>query len=281
MRKKIIINADDLGLSRSVNEAIFEVYKAGNLTSATLMVDMPGTEHAALGAAGHPSLSLGLHFCITEGKALVGTSSITDAHGHFLERSVLIRKAIRGELFVDHIRREFLAQLGRMADLGVSPSHVDSHQHVHMLPVVFEAMAPVLAERELPVRCVDPPIRTVVGSLSRPKKALKQWMNKRFAARLRSVHPGRTNDVLVSIHDLDQVGPYDAHIYRMLIGMAPPGKVVELMVHPYRNGKDVLDLYSAQLGKKKPFLERCFAEYNALVSGTLFPDEELINYRNI
>ena len=62
MARRLIINADDLGLSPSVNTAIFDVFRAGNLTSATLMVDMPGAQDAVERLKDHPGLAVGLHF---------------------------------------------------------------------------------------------------------------------------------------------------------------------------------------------------------------------------
>ena len=90
--KNIIVNADDFGLSEIINNAIIDVYKAKNINSTTLMVNMPGTMHAVGLAKLNPTLQVGLHFCITEGPALTGISTLTDKNGTFLSREKLIRK---------------------------------------------------------------------------------------------------------------------------------------------------------------------------------------------
>ena len=68
--KKLIINADDFGLTRSISEKIIDTFKVGNLSSTSLMVNTPGSEYAIDLAKNHPELGLGLHFNLTEGKAL-------------------------------------------------------------------------------------------------------------------------------------------------------------------------------------------------------------------
>ncbi len=281
MSRRLIINADDLGLARSVNDAIFKVHEAGNLSSATLMVAMPGTHDAVARASQYPRLALGLHFCITEGKAITGRSSLTDGDSKYLSRGRLFRKAISGHLSRKDVRREFEAQLDRMAELGSPPGHVDSHQHVHMIPAIFDAIMPVLAERNLPVRCVAPPGRTIFRSIVDPPKAMKQWMNIRFAKRLRKKFDGRTNDLLVSIHDLVGTGPYEVSTYRRLLQDAPEGAVLELMVHPYRSSEELLSMYSNVIESKRPFLDKCVAEYEILAGAPIFSDMELITFRDI
>ena len=277
-KRRIIVNADDLGLSPSVNSAILEVFRAGNLSSATLMVDMPGTHDAVERLREHPGLAVGLHFCISEGRAITGASTLTDAQGAFLDRSTLARRAFKGQLDGAHIHDEFKAQLERLRSFGITPTHSDSHQHVMMLPAVFDAVMPVLEHERLPARMVDPPRGSVTASLGRPKKAMKQWLNQRFATRNRARFSGRTNDSLVSIHDLDDGGPYDSGTYRALLARAPQGDVVEVMVHPYILGEDVLALYRDRSQEKMPFFQRCEAEYQALRGAPVFGGEELTNF---
>lgn len=272
------MNADDLGLSPSVNTAIFDVFRAGNLSSATLMVNMPGSQDAAARAPNHPGLGIGLHFCLTEGHAVAGPSSLTGPDGVFMDRTTLTKRVFQGRVSARDVQHELEAQLDRMRALGVTPTHVDSHQHVHMVPRVFEAMVPVLRAAGVAVRLVDPPRGAVRASLGRPKKAIKQWMNQRFAAVDRARFSGRTNDVLVSIHDLDSAGPYDAGTYAGLLAATRPTDVVEVMVHPYILGEDVLALYADVMDAKRPFLERCAAEYAALAGAPLFGDARLIDF---
>lgn len=279
--RRIIVNADDLGLCRSVNTAIFDVFRAGNLSSATLMVNMPGTQDAVDRKKDFPGLAVGLHFCITEGMALTGVSSLTGPDGRFVDRSTIFKRSVSGQLRSADVRAELLSQLGRMASLGLAPTHVDSHQHTHMIPGVFDAMLSVLRERGLPVRAVAPPAGTVGASIGQPTKALKQWLNVCFAKRVHRKAGVPTNDVLVSIHDLENRGPYDAATYKGLVDRCPASSVVEVMVHPYLLGEDVLAMYGEVMSQKRPFLERCLAEHEALSGSPVFNKAELITFADL
>ena len=85
----------------------------------------------------------------------------------------------------------------------------------------------------------------------------------------------------MSIHDLDSTGPYDATTYRELLDPVRAGQVVELMVHPYILGDDVLALYQDTLEAKRPFLRRCVEEHKALAGAPLFKDHELIDFTRL
>jgi len=279
--RNIIVNADDLGLSPSVNTAIFEVFRAGNLNSATVMANMPGTADAVERLAVHKGLAVGLHFCLTEGYALTGISSITDHDGGFMDRGTLWKAVLRGRVRADDIRDEFEAQWQRMTSAGVGMTHVDSHQHVLMFPPVFKALVPVLERLRLPVRVVEPPWRTVTADLVRPLRAAKQLMNVAFARMDRRLYSGPSNRQLVSVHDLAHTGPYSSATYLGLLERTSPEGVVEVMIHPYILGEDVLDLYRPVLDTKMPFLQRCVAEHAVLSQAPVFKEHHMVTFADL
>lgn len=279
--KKIIVNADDLGLCTSVNDAIFEVYKAGNLSSATLMANMPGTGDAIERAKDHEGLGIGLHFCITEGHALSGVSSITDGAARFLPRTQLLKAAFCGRVQAIDLRKEFMAQWDLIHQAGATLGHVDSHQHVLMFPPIFKALAPVLNELAVPVRMVSPPWGTVTKDLVRPTRAVKQLLNAWFAAQDRRRFKGPTNGSLVSIHDLASTGPYTAQTYHELIARDTSDKVLEVMVHPYIMAADVRSMYAHEMHTKGPFLERCAAEHLALRGNPIFTAYQMLTFSEL
>lgn len=268
---QLVINADDYGLLPSVNDSILEVYAAGNLTSTTLMVNMPGTEDAVSKASAYPGLSFGLHFCLTEGKPLTKCTTLVDASGHFLRRSKLIRKSVLGQVDRAEIQAEFIAQLAAFAETGLALSHVDSHQHVHMAPGIFAAIYPVLRARNLPVRLIRPlPLQQKRG-LSKQLKNLVLSANARRIGRAPGI---RSNDYLTSIHDLPDPEYRQTESYARLLAAATKSMVLELMVHPYLESKDLKQLYS-DYESHLPFLQRCFWEYAALKGKPLFTGSEL------
>ncbi len=121
-RKLVLFNADDLGYSHGINRGIVEAHARGVVTSASMMVNTPATREAVLLAREHPELSVGLHVNFTnEAQRLID-----------LDDEVACR-------------RELWAQYRRFTDLmGLRPTHLDSHQHVHrhaMRRPLFEELA--------------------------------------------------------------------------------------------------------------------------------------------
>lgn len=127
--KRLIVNADDLGLSEGVNEGIVEAHTRGIVTSASLMVDEPGTEEGAqLGG----ELSVGLH-------------AVLDHRGQML---VPLKK----------LPQELERQLARFEELvGSSPTHLDSHHHIHREPRLLPAFMAFAERHDLPLRDRDAP----------------------------------------------------------------------------------------------------------------------------
>lgn len=129
--KHLIVNADDFGAGRGINRGIVEAHLNGILTSASLMVDMPGSAEGARLAAALPRLSLGLHAVFTgdDGAPIVD----------FDDRQ--------------RCRSQLQGQLRRFEQLtGVLPTHLDSHHNVHRDPRLLPCFLEVAAEYRLPLR---------------------------------------------------------------------------------------------------------------------------------
>jgi predicted glycoside hydrolase/deacetylase ChbG (UPF0249 family) len=130
-RRHLIINADDFGAGHGVNRGIVEVYRAGVLTSASLMVTQPAAEAAVELAAELPRLSVGLHTDLTgeEGPPRV---DVDDPHA---------------------VAAELARQLDRFHRLmGRSPSHLDAHHNLHRRPPLTPVFAAAAAELAVPLR---------------------------------------------------------------------------------------------------------------------------------
>ena len=280
MVRRLIVNADDFGLARSVSTGIIDVYQAGQLSSTTLMVNMAGTEEAVDLAERHPGLGVGLHFNLTEGRPLTDARSLIDSDGAFLLRGELIRRSIRGRVQPSEITRELTAQLDRFVSLGLTPTHLDSHQHVHMVPTVFRAMAPVLRERVRALRVVVP----AGHHTSRPQPATMtvNAMLRLSAASIRRRFPGRTNDRFVSLHQLHASQPWNEDAYRSLIGSVPSQGVTELMVHPFAEADDLVLRYADDPIRdvRMAFIAMCRTEHRILTENGVFDgsDIELVTY---
>lgn len=139
---QLIINADDLGYSPHRDAAIFELFRTGNITAASLIVNGP-TATAASERARLVGLPIGLHLNLTEGEPL--TTGLAGADGKMAYKMEFRRLAhCASKSFLEAVDEEVAAQLERFKALtGAYPKHVDGHQHVHILPNMPTLMAPV------------------------------------------------------------------------------------------------------------------------------------------
>jgi predicted glycoside hydrolase/deacetylase ChbG (UPF0249 family) len=141
---KIIVNADDLGMSETVNRAIFQGMQRGTITSATMLANGPDVQAAARDLRWFPNCSFGVHLNLTEFHPLSAASqaelaSILDQNRCFNGNS--IREVKITVSMLRAIFREWCGQIESLMRLGVEPSHLDAHHHVHTIP----QMLPVLA----------------------------------------------------------------------------------------------------------------------------------------
>jgi len=125
----LIVNADDLGADDGTTRGILEAHERGIVTSASLMVDMPGARAAVRAARAHPRLGVGLHVSFTAGRPL---ADLTD---------------------LGRLRRELGRQVDRFTELtGQDPTHIDSHHHVHLRPEVAPLFVELCRDRRIPLR---------------------------------------------------------------------------------------------------------------------------------
>jgi hopanoid biosynthesis associated protein HpnK len=159
--RRLIINADDFGLTSGVNHAIREAGSRGAITSATVMANASEFAEAAAFARSLPSLKTGCHVVLIDGQALEGDlPSLTGNDGRFrTSLKDFARAAVARRLSPKEIERETEAQIRRIQAQGITVSHVDSHKHTHMFPQVLR---PVLqAARACGVRAVRNPFEPV------------------------------------------------------------------------------------------------------------------------
>jgi chitin disaccharide deacetylase len=141
---RIIVNADDLGISESVNEAIFGGMQRGVITSATMLSNGPALKAAVQNLHLFPERSFGVHLNLTEFAPLCAGSSadlarILNRSGCFNGNS--IREARITARMLGAIFREWCCQIENLMRLGVEPSHLDAHHHVHTIPPLLPVLA--------------------------------------------------------------------------------------------------------------------------------------------
>lgn len=142
MGRRIIINADDFGLCSGVNRAVAQAHTDGVLTSATIMANMPAAWQAVEIARQLPTLGVGVHLNLFEGKpvskdAYVNCLLATD--GQFVySPSMLSLLSVVKRKIRNAIATELAAQIQWVIDNGLKPTHLDSHKHVHNFPWIFQ-----------------------------------------------------------------------------------------------------------------------------------------------
>jgi chitin disaccharide deacetylase len=138
MAPGLIVNADDLGVDAGTTRGIAAAYRNGIVSSASLMVTTAGVEEGVM-TARSMDMPVGLHLSFTQGRAVApGLDRLAGESGFFkLRAGDLIKLRPTDARLVDQIRAEIRAQLSLASDYGLSLTHVDSHQHVHMHPAIF------------------------------------------------------------------------------------------------------------------------------------------------
>ncbi|HVO82303.1 MAG TPA: ChbG/HpnK family deacetylase [Terriglobales bacterium] len=143
--RRLIINADDFGLTSGVNRAIVEAHGHGVVTSTTLMANGPAFAEAVRLAQASPRLGLGCHVVLVDGAPVLNPSQVPSLLAHDQVRfrdglGTFIRRAICRRLKPDQIEAEVTAQIRRIQSTGLAVSHLDTHKHTHMLPQVLDPM---------------------------------------------------------------------------------------------------------------------------------------------
>jgi len=145
---KLIVNADDFGYSKGVNLGIIEAHANGIVTSTTMMMNMPEVQHAVKLASAFPELDVGIHFVLTAGRPMAtDVPSLTDSEGNFLKQLELLSHVTKTD-----IEKEYRAQLAAFLDLGLVPSHFDSHHHMHFDQRVYTVLEKLALEYDVPIR---------------------------------------------------------------------------------------------------------------------------------
>jgi len=152
MIDKLIINADDFGMSEGTTIGILLAHQKGIVTSTTCMMNMPFTNIALQEAKKYPNLGVGVHLVLTVGKPLIeGFQSFTDKNGNFLRPSDYSDGNPHADL--NELYKEWKAQIEKFINItGHKPTHIDSHHHVHLLPWHMKVVEKLAMEYQLPLR---------------------------------------------------------------------------------------------------------------------------------
>src|SRR6266496_2106584 len=163
--RRLIVNADDFGLTLGVNRGIVEAYSRGIVTSATLMACGAKFQDAASLASQAVQLSVGCHVVLVDGTPCLNSAEVSSLVAGPVPcfRQSLIRfasLATTGRLDHDQIEAEITAQIRKLQSAGIRVSHLDSHKHTHTFPAVFKPL--LRAASACGVRAVRNPFEPLV-----------------------------------------------------------------------------------------------------------------------
>jgi predicted glycoside hydrolase/deacetylase ChbG (UPF0249 family) len=221
--KQLVVNADDFGFTRDVNAGIVEAHRRGILTATTLMANGAAFDDAVRLARETPSLDIGCHLVLIGGASLVTGKPLPATVPQLL--AALARREIRPY-------EELGAQVRKILDAGLIPTHLDTHKHTHLAPPVLDAVARLGEENHIGWvrRPFDFPLDALRGAVPRMKRMTSDAlavMRRRFH-RVLTRHGCRTTDHFAGFQI---TGRFRAAELVQLLSILPEGST-ELMCHP-------------------------------------------------
>lgn len=277
---RLIINADDFGLTAGVNRAIAELHSANALTSTTLMARAAATEEAIEMARSTPTLGVGCHVVLVDGDPVLPTEElptlVDPRTGRFQPTlGAFLKRLLTGRIRSAEIEAEAGAQIARLQARSVALTHIDTHKHVHMFPQVLR---PVLrAAQKAGIRAVRNPfeaawsLRATNGApwLRRTEVRLLRWLEPAFR-RIAAKEGFATTDGAIGVL---ATGTLDAATVSSLLRKLPSG-TWELVSHPGYNDADLAQAHTRLLASRE-------IERQALHAIKEFPELELISFAGL
>ncbi|HLY42702.1 MAG TPA: ChbG/HpnK family deacetylase [Terracidiphilus sp.] len=281
---RLVVNADDFGLTTGVNRAIIELHGAGVLTSTTLMARAGATEDAIELALANPSLGVGCHVVLVDGDPMLPAARdlpnlAHPATGRFeptLLRFLARIHSTSSVRKIDYqIEREVSAQIESLLKRGVRLTHIDTHKHTHMFPRVLR---PVLrAARAAGIRLVRNPFEPEWAVHATPRagwlRSAEVWALRRFGPFFRRILAEEGFSTTEGTIAVAGTGSMDGASVRTLLEQMPPG-TFELVTHPGYNDADLAKV-------RTRLRESRDVERGALPVIREFPGIDLISFRDL
>ena len=253
---RLILNADDFGLSAGVNRAILELHRAGVLTSASLMARAAATDEAIELALATPSLGVGCHVVLVDGEPVLHAQNLPTLVDRRTGRfhptlGAFLQLLLTGRIRSSEIEAEAAAQIALLQSRGLRLTHIDTHKHTHMFPAVLR---PVLrAARAAGIRAVRNPFEPA-WSLRATHGA--PWIRRAEVRLLRLLEPAfrrivaeegfTTTDGAIGVL---ATGTLDSTTVSSLLRGLPEG-TWELVAHPGYNDTDLAQAHTRLLGSR-------------------------------
>jgi hopanoid biosynthesis associated protein HpnK len=236
--RKVIVTADDFGLSREVNAGVIRAHRYGILTATSLMVAGAARDEAAVLARENPDLDVGLHLALCRGQSALPPDHLTgivDRAGNFPESPVAagmryyFNREIRGRL-----RDEIRAQIELHLKLIGRLDHIDGHLNFHVHPVIVDILIDLCTDYH--VRCMRLPREPVFTTLAlardhTARKIFEAGIFRALSRRARRMIDARGLRSTEWLFGLHQSGHLTEDYMLGVIARLPPG-LTELYFHP-------------------------------------------------
>jgi predicted glycoside hydrolase/deacetylase ChbG (UPF0249 family) len=287
MAPRLIINADDFGLTPGVNRAIAELHQAKALTSTTLMATGPAFEDAVATAHANPGLGVGCHIVLTDGVPASSPETIPTLLGPdrktFRPSLVdFLQALLRGKIREEEIRGEVLAQIQKLQGAGIHVTHLDTHKHTHLFPAVARPLLQ-LAE-QCSIHAIRHPFEQswslALGHGNRIRRLQVNLLGNLKTSferqpQIRDAHVLTTDGTI----GISATGNLYGETLREILHAMPAEGAFELVCHPGYNDSD-LDRITTRLRTHRD-IERTtlLAEIPAIALHPNAP--QLINYGNL
>lgn len=263
MSKKVIVSADDLGMSKGINDAISVAFEEGVLTSASIMANMAEYEDAVTNTiARNREMGIGIHVCLTEGMSILHRKEIpllVNDDGVFNNGFIEVFIKSKSDRFMSQVHAEMKAQFERVRCDGIEIDHVNGHHHIHMIPRVFDCVRELgeangckgvrLSNERFGGRWREMGLKYVVRPLMNGnivKKIMLSVLAMSIRKRLKGM---RCPDYCYGVLDS---GGMDERTLRYILNSVKPG-VTEIITHPGLLGEGI----SEEKGSRKGSWSQC------------------------
>lgn len=239
--KKLIINADDFGLNELVNSAIIEGYKNGFITSTTIMPSGVAFDNAIELAKENPALGIGVHLTLVAERSVSDPKKVptlVNKEGYFAQQyPQFLLQYMLGRININDIRRELKAQVEKVANAGINITHIDSHQHLHIIPEILKVAIDIAKEHKIKAIRIPDESYLFFGSYPFSLFRFVARCGLTYLARL-ARHNVRKNNLVAPNHFFGMLagGNMQEKYLSEIIRQIPEG-VSEIMVHPGSSNK--------------------------------------------
>jgi len=250
--RRLIVNADDFGLTAGVNRAIVETHIGGVVSSATLMANGARFEDAVTAARSAPNLSVGCHVVLVDGTPVSPPGALdtllairsAEPDKFYSSLSAFAARAMLGGFDRDQLVAEVTAQIRKIQATGLPVTHLDTHKHAHIFPEILAAL--LRAARICGVRAIRNPIVPVKALHARQFKGKAHLWKRYGQVRILHTFSGQfhqrtkraglvTPDGVLGVIETGSVG---ISLLRQTLANLPEG-TWELVCHPGYNDADL------------------------------------------